>query len=71
MRNPKVSKVSLALSRFDGARYQRLDTEPIRLREISYQDGVLLSLSRDGIMPVKSVQEMLKFLLAEIVKTYL
>ena len=69
--NPNASRVSLVVSRYDGSRYQRLDTEPISLREIGYQDGALLFLSREGIIPVKGVQEMLKFLLAEIIKTYL
>jgi hypothetical protein len=47
MQEPRSSKVSLIVSRFDGSRYQRLDSEPIGLREIGYQDGKLLFLSRE------------------------
>lgn len=45
MQEPKASKVSLVASRFDGTRFQRLNTEPISLREIGYQDGELLFFS--------------------------
>src|SRR5712691_7193873 len=48
MKNSKASKVSLVVSRFDGARYQHLDTEPILLREIAYQDSGFLFLSAEG-----------------------
>jgi hypothetical protein len=38
MQEPRASKVSLIVSRFDGSRYQRLDSEPIGPREIGDQD---------------------------------
>jgi Fic family protein/molecular chaperone DnaK (HSP70) len=67
----KANKVSLIVSRFDGSRYQRLDSEPIGLREIGYQDGKLLFLSREGIMPVRGVRQILNSFLSDIIKSYL
>jgi hypothetical protein len=69
--NPRSSKVSLVVSRFDGSQYQRLDSEPISLREIGYRDGELEFLSREGIVPVKGIRQMLVIFLLEIIKSYL
>jgi Fic family protein len=69
--DPRVSRVSLALSRFDGSRYQRLSIEPISLREIGYRDGELLFFSREGIMRVKEVRHILKLFLSELIRSYL
>ncbi len=69
--DPKASKVSLAVSRFDGSRYQRLHIEPITLREIGYRDGELLFFSQEGIMPWREIRQTLKLFLAELIKCYL
>lgn len=69
--DPKASRVSLAVSRFDGTRYQRLISEPISLREIAYRDGELLFFSRDEAMSFRSVRQALESFLAEIIKSYL
>jgi hypothetical protein len=67
----KANKVSLIVSRFDGSRYQRLDSDPISLREIGYHEGELLFLSREGVLPVRGVRQILNSFLADIIKSYL
>jgi len=66
-----ASRVSLAISRFDGARYNRLSSEPIHLREIGYRQGVLLSVFRDKKVEEGNARRILLSLLADIVKSYL
>jgi molecular chaperone DnaK (HSP70)/fido (protein-threonine AMPylation protein) len=70
-RDPQASKVSLAVSRFDGTRYQRLYNEPIKLREIGYRNGELLFLSRDQVMSFSGVRYALEAFLADIIKSYM
>jgi hypothetical protein len=70
-RDGKASKVSLAVSRFDGTRYVRLDAEPINLREIGYKQGALLFVSRDRKVEEGSVRRALQSFLADVIKSYL
>src|SRR6185295_3536208 len=56
MQDQKASRVSLAISRFDGNRYNRLSSEPITLREIGYRDGELLFFLRDEVLSFTSVR---------------
>ena len=67
----KASRVSLALSRFDGASYVRLNAEPISLREIGYREGSLLFVNRDKGIEDGSVRKLMQNLLADIIKSYL
>lgn len=67
----KVSRVSLAVSRFDGTRYLRLTSEPISLREIGYRQGALLFVSRDRKIEDGSARKALQTFLADIIKSYL
>lgn len=69
--DPKASKVSLVVSRFYGARYQRLKAEPIGLREIGYRDGELIFLYPDAISKAASVREVLTKFLSEVIESYL
>lgn len=69
--DPNVSRVSLAVSRFDGTRYIRLNSEPISLREIGYRQGTLLFVSREREVEDGSVRKVLQSFLADIIKSYL
>jgi len=69
--DPKTSRVSLAISRFDGNRYQRLSAEPITLREIGYRDGELFFFSKDAVIQSSNVRETLESLLKEVIESYL
>ena len=66
----KASKVGLIASRFDGEQFQRLDSDPISLREIGYNDGELIFYSNDGSISRGNVRETLMLFLAEIIKSY-
>jgi hypothetical protein len=69
--DPKASRVSLAISRFDGNRYERLSSEPLTLREIGYRDGELLFFSKDAVLTSSNVRETLESLLKEVIESYL
>jgi hypothetical protein len=69
--NTQVSRVSLAISRFDGTRFVRLHTEPISLREIGYRQGTLLFVSREKKVEDGSVRKLMQGFLADIIKSYL
>ncbi len=69
--DPKASRISLAISRFDGSRYQRLSAEPITLREIGYRDGELLFFSKDAVLTSSNVRETLESLLKDVIESYL
>ena len=69
--NTQVSRVSLAISRFDGTRFVRLSTEPIGLREIGYRQGALLFVSREKNVEDGSVRKVLQGFLADMIKSYL
>lgn len=69
--NTQASRVSLAISRLDGTRYVRLNTEPIGLREIGYRQGALLFVSREKKVEDGSVRKVLQGFLADIIKSYL
>lgn len=69
--NAQASRVSLAISRFDGTRFARLNTEPIGLREIGYRQGALLFVSREKRVEDGSVRKVLQGFLADIIKSYL
>jgi len=71
MQDEKASRVSLAISRFDGNQYNRLSSEPITLREIGYRDGELLFFSRDEVLSFSSVRYALESFLKEIIASYL
>jgi Fic family protein/molecular chaperone DnaK (HSP70) len=70
-RDMKASRVSLAISRFDGGRYARLNSEPINLREVGYRQGALLFVSRDMKVEEGSIRTLLKRFLADIITSYL
>jgi hypothetical protein len=66
----KASKVGLIASRFDGTQFQRLDSEPITLREIGYNDGELLFYLHDGSISRGNIRETLMLFLAELIQSY-
>lgn len=66
-----ASSVSLAISRFDGARFVRLSSEPIELREIGYRKGELTFVSRDGSLQDGNCRRNLRAFMADIIKAYL
>ena len=65
-----TSKVSLAISRFDGTRYMRLTSEPIDLREIGYRQGTLLFVTRAHSLEEGSIRTSLRKFLADMIKAY-
>jgi hypothetical protein len=67
----RASRVSLAISRFDGTRYMRLDTEPISLREIGYRQETLLFVLREKKVEEGSIRKALQGFLADIIRSYL
>jgi hypothetical protein len=70
-KDPKISRVSLAVSRHDGTRYNRLSSEPIGLQEIGYRHGELVFVSNDGKMEEGSARNLLQAFLADVIRSYL
>ena len=66
-----ASPVSLTLSRHDGTSYQRLVSEPIRLREIAYAGGNLVPLGVNELRLTSTMEETLTNTIAEIIRAYL
>jgi Fic family protein len=67
----QASRVSLAISRSDGTRYVRLNSEPISLREIGYRQGMLVFVLRDKKIEDGSVRKVLQGFMADIIRSYL
>lgn len=65
-----TSKVSLAISRFDGTRYMRLTSEPIDLREIGYRQGALVFVTRAHSFEEGNIRTCLRKFLADMIKGY-
>jgi hypothetical protein len=65
-----TSKVSLAISRFDGTRYMRLTSEPIGLREIGYRQGALVFVTRAHSFEEGNIRTCLRKFLADMIKAY-
>lgn len=65
-----TSKVSLAISRFDGTRYMRLASEPVNLREIGYRQGTLLFITRAHTVEEGNIRTELRKFLADMIKAY-
>jgi fido (protein-threonine AMPylation protein) len=70
-RKASVNGVSLAISRFDGSRFARLNSEPIELREIGYRKGTLMFVSRQGTAQEGDVRRNLRAFVAEVIRAYL
>jgi len=66
-----ISRVALAVSRFDGTRYVRLGSEPIDLREVGYRQGNLLFVSRNKKVEEGNARLALKTFLADVIRSYL
>jgi hypothetical protein len=66
-----ISRVALAVSRFDGTRYVRLSSEPINLREVGYRQGNLLFVSSDRKVEEGNARLALKTFLADVIRSYL
>ncbi|HMH43697.1 MAG TPA: Fic family protein [Pyrinomonadaceae bacterium] len=69
--DPAANQVSLIVNRLYGSIYRPLQTEPITLREIGYRDGELLFVSKDGIIPMRDVRQVLRIFLAELIRAFL
>lgn len=63
------NRVSLAISRSDGTRFHRLNSEPLNLREITYRDGQLEFWSTDGAIE-DGLRTVLSGFLTDIIKSY-
>ena len=69
-----VSKVCLSILRFDGTMYQRLTSEPIKIRKVAYMDGDIVFIDNEDKLLAKdekrTVNHYLKYIIADILKSY-
>ena len=69
-RAPNLDQVALHIARYADGGYNRLISEPIRLREIGYCAGELAFLRMGGAIQIGNVNEELRMLFADVIRAY-